>query len=108
MKRSKPDPHSPYPIALITGEVIHMYELLILPNHPSTTQTHKFPWLRLIHNYKASVHQRTTEDAAAQSKCRGGGAALKVQELAGNCPAQQPGGVGSPHPKVLSALALGQ
>lgn len=75
MKRSKPDPHSPSPIALITGEAIHMYELLILPNHPSTTQTHKFPWLRLIHNYKASVHQRTTEDAVAQNKRRGGGPA---------------------------------
>lgn len=40
--RSKPDTR-PHPIALIIGGVIHIYELIILPNHPYITQTHKLP-----------------------------------------------------------------
>lgn len=74
--RSKQDTR-PQPITLIIGGVIHIYELIILPNHPYISTNS--PWLGLIHNYKAlplSPPQSTKgrQDAVAQIECGGGGA----------------------------------
>jgi hypothetical protein len=40
----------PCPIALITGEEVHIHELIVLSNHPTSHM--QVPAAQLIHNYK--------------------------------------------------------